>query len=281
MLYAQPIKNSDGEILIMDTSMGQYSYYPASDSLMFRGRLDFNWGKGENNRYDDIANYKPMEMSDFAISFVRQDSTILFPLSIMNRNFDNIDDERYLQGHIFARLNVNTMKVGEPFGQFPEMYKSKPLPSYEFFDFTVDNGKNQILYSFAPDSLIYIADHEGRPIKTIGFEPEGVNREYKPGFETDLQKYRQDAMKVGTNTGLYFDEEEKLLFRTSIRVFEEGGSVLQAYDADGNLVLEEIMPQYFKMLGKYNGKYYGGRYMPEENGDHMSYPLYVFTITKR
>ncbi len=280
MMYAHPIKNSDGEILIMDSSMGQYSYYPATDSLMFRGRLDFNWGKGEKNRYDDISNYKPMEMSDFAISFVRQDSTILFPLSIINRNFDNIDGERYLQGHIFARLNVNTMKVGEPFGQFPEMYQSKPLPSYEFFDFTVDNGKNQIIYNFAPDSTIYIADSEGVPVKAIGFEPAGINREYPAGFETDIQKYRQNAMKVGTNTGLYFDEEAQLLFRTSILVFEEGNSVMQVYDTDGNLVLEEAMPKYFKMLGKHNDKYYGSRFMPEENGEDLNYPLYVFTINQ-
>jgi len=278
MLYACSIKNADGEIEIIDASNRMYVYSTATDSLESMGVIDFNWGEGERNSYDDVANYKVMEMSDFAISFVKQDSTLLMPLSIINRNFDRIDADRYTQGHIFGRLDFNTMKVGDPFGEFAEVYRLKPMPHYEFFDFAVDNSNGYIYYSFAPDSLIYVADAAGEPLKTIGFEPEGINRGYSSGYEFDVDKFGEDMQKVGVNTGLYFDEKAKMLLRTSMRDFPTGQTILQVYDYDGNLLAEESMPEYFKILGKYRGEYYGGRFIPVEENDDMKFPVYKFSV---
>lgn len=281
MMYAYPLRNSDGEIIIVDSSIGQYSYFPDTDSLVYKGRIDFNWGKGVDNRYDDISNYNVMEMSDFAINFARQDSSILLPLSIVNRQFKEINADRYENGHIFARMDPNTMKVGKPFGKFPEMFKSTPLPQFEFFDFAVDNATGEIIYNFAPDSVIYVANHDGVPVRTFGFDVPGANRKYTAGYDTELPVFYKDMETVSVNTGLYYDETEQILFRTTMVDFASGKIVLQGYDKDGNLILEEVMPKYFKMLGKYNGKYYGARFLPSEDGENISFPVYSFYITKK
>lgn len=283
ILYAQPIKNSINEIIIVDSSNGVYTYYPEKDSLKLNGIIDFNWLNGRTNAYDESSNYNLMEMSDFSISFVKRDSSILIPLSIINRNFDKIDGKRYTNGHIFCNLDCNTMKVSEPFGNFPDFYKTHPLPAFEFFDFTVDNNSGNIIYSFAPDSLIYIANANGDPIKSIGFEPIGIKRKYNHGFDISLETFKQNIESVVVNTGLYFDDEKKLLFRTTLENFDSGCVILQIYNIEGDLLLEEKMPEYFKMLGKYNGYYYGTRFIPIEeqsgvNNEKMIYPFYRFRL---
>lgn len=283
ILYAQPIRNSNNEIIIVDSSNGVFIYHPGIDSLEFKGRIDFNWLKGHSNNYNESSNYNLMEMSDFSISFVKRDSSIIIPLSIINRNFDKIDGKRYSSGHIFCNVDYKTMVGSEPFGKFPDIYKSHPMPYFEFFDFTTNEKNGNIIYSFAPDSLIYIADANGEPIKSIGFEPSGINREYTIGFDVDGEIFKKDKERVGVNTGLYFDDEMDLIFRTAMRNFNSGEIVLQVYNIKGDLLLEEEMPRYFKMLGKYNGYYYGVRFIsvedqPDGDNEKMSYPFYRFRI---
>lgn len=277
MLYAQPIQGSDGEIAIFDSSYGLFIYTFENDSLKYKGIPDFNWGKGKLNDYNEIANYTPMEMSDFAISFAKRDSTLLMPLSIIGRNFDKCDENRYREGGIFC--NVSGMKASKPFGEFPALFSSQPMPNYEFFDFAVNYTSDEIIYNFAPDSLIYISDAEGNPIRTFGFEPSGINRNYTIGYDTNIDTFKNDTQKVGVNTGLYLDSENELIFRTSLKDFSSGIVILQAYDYDGNLIMESLMPDYFKLLGQYDGFYYGTRFIPEEvQGDDLSYPIYRFKI---
>lgn len=279
MLYAQPIQGAEGEIAILDASNGLFIYTPQNDSLNYKGIIDFNWGKGNRNDYNDIANYGVMEMSDFAISFAKRDTTLLVPLSIIGRNFDKVDERRYNDGHIFSNIDLSSVKASNPFGEFPKQYISRPIPFFEFFDFTVDEASGNIIYNFAPDSLIYISGADGTPIKSIGFEPLDVNRDYTIGYEADRESFKKDIQKVGVNTGLYLDSDESLLFRTSLHNFPSGHVTLQVYDSDGNLVLETNMPDYFKFLGKFDGYYYGTRFIPEEgDGENLSFPVYRFNI---
>ncbi|MCM1111052.1 MAG: hypothetical protein NC336_07590 [Clostridium sp.] len=281
MLYAQPLQGEGKEIVIIDSSQGLFVYSPENDSLIYKGIIDFNWGKGNRNDYDEISNYMLMEMSDFAISFAERDSSILMPLSLIRRNFDKTDKRMYENGHIFSYLNPNSMKASKPFGKFPELYLSNPMPFFEFFDFTVDYETNSIAYSFAPDSLIYISDASGTPIKTIGFEPAGINRDYTIGYDADQESFKNDIQNVGVNTGLYFDAENKLLFRTTLHNFPSGNVTIQAYDSEGNLILESPMPAYFKLLGRNDGNYYGTRFIPIEEGEKLIYPIYRFKIIPR
>lgn len=277
MMYAATLGNSNGEIVIVTPSLGLYEYNPSADSLKYNGRMDFNWGKGERNNYEDVSNYNVMEMTDFAISFVKMDSSILVPLSIINKNFDKIDGRRYKEGHIFGELDPSTMKIDNLSGEFPASYEKRPAPFFEFFDFDVDASDNTLYYSFATDSLIYAKDKDGN-LKQFGFEPQGINRGYTTGFESAYDNFMKDIKTVGVNTGLLIDESSKMILRTSMRNMSEGDVVLQGYDYDGNLLLEESMPAFFKLLGQRNGKYYGARLFPVEEDDTLYFQIYSFVI---
>lgn len=279
MLYAQPLQYSNNEIVIIDNSNGLYFYDINTDHLEYTGVIDFNWKNETRNEYDDISNYKLMEMTDFAMSFVKVNNKILAPLSIINRNFDDCNSDRYEKGHIFTYFDCNDLKASRPIGRFPLQYIRKPLPYFEFFDFTVDSVSKRIYYTFAPDQMIYEADMQGNPLKAFGFEPTGINRDYTTGYNVDIEAFKADIQKVGVNTGIFFDIDRRLIFRTSLQNFEQGKIILQIYDTDGNLVAEQNMPRYFKMLGRYKDRYYGINLLPLEKGDdQLIYLLYSFDI---
>lgn len=279
MLESHPIQNGSGEIIILDASAGFYMYDLSRDTISSRRILDFNHANEARNDYDALSNYTLMNMSDFAMSFFKLDSAIIAPVSIISRNFDNIDSDRYKNGHIFTLIDGETGKVSALKGKFPAYYSNNALPFFEFFDYAVDDDSGMIYYSFAPDSLIYTADLQCRPVKAFGLEPAGVNRQYTTGFTSGTDEFVNDIATVGVNTGIYFDKDARLIFRTSMQDFESGNIVLQIYDTDGCLRAEELMPRYFKMLGKLGDRYYGVRFVPvETDNDSLIYRLYSFTV---
>ncbi|MDE6527209.1 MAG: hypothetical protein K2L75_08120, partial [Muribaculaceae bacterium] len=104
-----------------------------------------------------------------------------------------------------------------------------------------------------------------------------VNRDYTSGLEVSPEVFKNDISHVGVNTGMYYDNEDGLLFRTSMTDFPTGTVVMQVYK-DNNLVLEQAMPSYFKLLGKYSGRYYGVRFIPVDDGNTSHFVLYRFTM---
>lgn len=47
------------------------------------------------------------------------------------------------------------------------------------------------------------------------------------GYEINFDGFKKDIDNVSLNTGLYYDEVDKLLFRTSITDYKSGNSVMQ------------------------------------------------------
>ena len=64
----------------------------------------------------------------------------------------------------------------------------------------------------------------------MGFEPMGLHRIFSSiGYEINFDGFKKDIDNVSLNTGLYYDEVDKLLFRTSITDYKSGDSVMQLY----------------------------------------------------
>lgn len=281
IMYGSPINPVDTLMWIFDSSYGVYESVPSKNIVSFKGRIDFGWNKPAKDDYAAISNYAPMEMSDFGLKLTCiDDSTILVPLSLINRNFSKTSDVRYEKGRILGRLNINTMEIKELWGRFPDFYTNNPLPFFEFFDYAVDKAHSQILVNHAPDSLIYRYDFNGDLINTFGFEPEGINRNYTKGFDVSSEAFKADMEKVGVNTGLYYDDESQLLFRTIMKDFTSGVTVMQVYK-DNDLIIEKLMPPYFKLLGKYKNRYYGIRLIPIETDDKSQFLIYSFRLPQK
>ncbi len=281
IMYGAPVNPGDTLMWIFDSSYGVYESVPSKNIVSFKGRIDFGWNKPSKDDYAAISNYAPMEMSDFGLKLTCiDDSTILVPLSLINRNFSKTSDARYEKGRILGKLNTNTMEIKELWGRFPDFYTNNPLPFFEFFDYAVDKAHSQILVNHAPDSLIYRYAFNGDLINTFGFEPEGINRDYTKGFDVSPEAFKTDIQEVGVNTGLYYDDESQLLFRTIMKDFTSGITVMQVYK-DNDLIIEKLMPSYFKLLGKYRNRYYGVRLIPKETDDESQFLIYSFQLPQK
>ena len=278
IMYGSVIHPADTLMLIFDSSYGVYEFTPSNGNVRYRERLNFSWEKPKRNDYSSPSCYGVMEMSDFGLTMYQiDDSTILIPVSLINRNFDKITSERYKSGHILGKANVKSYEITTLTGQFPEFYASNPLPYFEFFDYTIDFSNSRIYASHAPDSLIYCYDYEGNLINTIGYEPAGINRNYTKGFNTSSEIFKKDLSQVGVNTGLYFDENNGLLFRTSMTDFVSGKTIMQIY-RENNLVFEKAMPSYLKILGRQGDSYYGVRFLPVDDGNNSTFVLYRISL---
>lgn len=278
IMYGAVVHPSDTAMWVLDSSNGIYEFTPSDGCVNYKGRIDFSWDRPENNDYSSPSCYNVMQMSDFGVSLWQiDDTTMLMPLSLVNRNLSGINGVRYRKGHVLGLVNTVSLAVDGAVGSFPEYYHSNPLPSFEFFDFAVDKGNSRIYVNHAPDSLIYSWNMEYEPVNTIGFEPEDIDRNYTVGFAFPAEAFMKDIQHVGVNTGMYFDEEDGVLLRTSMTDFPTGKVIMQVYKED-DLIHEAVMPPYFKILGKHGGCYYGVRFLPVEDGDSSSFVFYRFKL---
>ena len=276
-LYAYPFKKGDGDWFLIDNSLGMYTYRKEDKRpLTYKGRLNFGWDNLSKDNYDSPSVYNLMEMTDFGIDFTcLNDSSILIPISLVNRNLNNVSKKRYAKGHVFAEVNTRSMEVKNVFGHFPQIYKERPNPFFEFFQYEMVS--DTLYINHAADSLIYVYKYPDELLYTIGYECSGINRNYTKGYEVEMAQFKKDILSVGLNTGLLYVKEKQLLFRTVLKNFNSREVCLQAY-SNNDLVLEADVPGFFKLLGFWNSYFYGVDMLPKEKEDGMNFVFYRFKI---
>ena len=270
LMYSYPLKNTSGECFLIDPSTIMYSYKTHDYRLKRKGRLDFGWENVDNDNYDSPSVYNIMEMSDFGINMiVLNDTLALMPVSLVNRYLNDISSDRYYKGHILAELNLKTMNVEKVVGNFPMIYRDKPTPFFEYFQY--DMSGDTLYVNHAIDSLIYVYKYPDQLLYTIGFEVENVNRNYTIGYDAKMNIFKEDIKNVGSNIGLSYTNN--ILFKTVLESTSSGRTYLQAYKGN-DLIMENEMPPFFKFLGYENGIIYGTRMVPLETADEYMYFIF-------
>ena len=277
IMYGASISPSDTSMWVLDSSNGVYEFTPGSGNINFLSRLDFSWDKLERDNYDSPSVYNIMEMADFGVTITDiGNNEVLIPISLISRHLSGKNINRYKKGHILGLLDKSSLKVKKVFGSLPTYYQDHPLPFFEFFDYVMDHNDSIIYVSHAPDSLIYCYRYPDSLLYTMGFEPQGLHRDFNFGYDPKIEDFRKEIRHASVNTGLYFDTIDNLLFRTSITELESGNSVMQVYK-DKDLIAEVKVPPFFKMLGRVNDHYYGVRFRPIETEDvDVYFILYSF-----
>lgn len=279
VMYGCLIEGDDRTIALIDNSLGWYEYDMTTDSVRYRGLPDFKWG--EASGYDQPGYYKPMEMTDFALSYLSLgDDRVLIPLSLNNRMIGDITSQRYTDGKIFAVLDKKDMIISDIKGDYPDSFREHPVTGLEFFDFAYNPADSVIYVSFASDPLIYAYGTDGKIRYSFGMDGDGVNRDYTEGYLWPTESAQENIGKhVGLNTGLTYIPDDRMLMRTILTRFPDGNTILQGY-RDGNLVLEQEMPSMFKLLGKSGDTYIGVRYLATDIDDETSvFTLYRFRLS--
>lgn len=243
-------------------------------NLIYSKKLDFGRVKGGSNDYKSPGLYGVAD--DFGITlYLESDSVVILPVTINRHkevNPDGIDGKRYEEGAIFGKLNLNTMKVEEVTGKFPEIFKHKPMPHLESFQYVISND---LLYvNHGVDSLIYVYKFPDDLQYTMGYECAGIDRDYTCTEEMDDGDIlKNDIKHVGINTGLLFCPENNTLCRSYIKSMTTGASGMQIYK-NNDLIADVEVPSYFKLLGYRGGCYYGARLIPDEDVDSTYLILY-------
>lgn len=281
MLYAYPII---GDPLkrgaIIDSGNGITFYDLKKKEILGRYQIDFNWDNRSKHKYSAPQMYNLADFTDFGMTFyMGSDSKILFQTNIINRMTGSpgrIESRRYEDGAIFGRLNPETMEVESVAGTFPAIYRKKPMPHLEFFQYT---AYGDIVYvNHGVDSLIYVYRYPNELLYTIGYECEDIDRDYMVTREIDTgDNFRKDFGHVGINTGMMYFPEDSLLCRTYIRTTATGASGMQVYKGN-DLVADFGVPDYFKLIGYLNGTFYGARFIPLEDEDSTRLVCYRVTL---
>lgn len=278
IVYGSTIRPENKTAWIMNSSNGVYDFSPETGHVHYKGIIDFGWKSPTLNDFESASCYNIMEMSDFGVTMTQMDdSTVMIPLSLIGRNIEKVNKNRYDKAHILGLVDTRNLQVRQLIGRFPDNLKSNPSPFFDFFDYSVDFKHSRIYTTFASDSLIYCNDLDGSILYSFGFEPKEINREYTYGYDTTYEDFKNDISHVGVNTGVFYDSQNGLVFRCSMTDFASGITKMQIYE-DANLIAELTMPSYFKLLGKIGSKYYGVRFLPVEQGEISYFTIFNFSL---
>lgn len=251
LLYSYPIENDPlHRSVIIDNSNGVCVFDRRSKEILSRKIANFGWTEKASQTYKSTYLYNFSFFTDFGVSFyLDSDSTLIFQANIVNRNTkspEDVESDRYTDGAIFGKLDLNTMKVVDVFGHFPEIYKASPTPHLEFFQYAIEGDR------------MYVNHTVSRKIDNYTL------------FEKDLQH-------VGFNTGLRFIPGSDVLCRTYIKSAKNGESGMQIYKGH-DLVADVDVPSFFNFLGYSDGYYYGSSYIPIENDESTTIAIYRLKI---
>ena len=282
MMFAYPIEGDlNNRCLIVDNSYGSNIFKTTEKELGRNVALKFHWDGKQESDYTSPKMYGIIGLADLGLSFhLTPDSMMIFQAGIINRNTaspDAIESNRYSNGAIFGKLNLQTMEVDSMFGHFPDIYKQHTIPHIEYFDYAM--ASDTLYVSHAIDSLIYAYRYPDKLLYTFGYECKGINRNYTETTRIDLGEiFEKDIQNVGLNTELIYCKENQTLARTYIKSMVTGETGLQIYK-DNNLIADVDVPAFFKLLGYKNGSYYGVSYKPDEQEDKTNLLFYKLKIS--
>ncbi|MFI3263200.1 MAG: hypothetical protein R3Y26_09900 [Rikenellaceae bacterium] len=282
LMYAYPIENDSNErCLIVDNSNMISSYRLEEKKISKNGVVDFGWENRKTNKFHSPSIYNILAFSDFGVRFnLVNDETVMFPISIINRNTKSADyviAQRYDSGAIFGELDLKSMRVKRVFGKFPNIYKTNPTPHLETFDYAIKS--DTIYVNHTIDSLIYVYKYPDKLLYTIGYECKNIGRNYTHTKNIDVMgNFKIDIQNCGLNSGLLLCSNNTLC-RSYFKSAKSGECGLQVYDINtNNLIMDINVPNYFKLLTYKDGYYYGVNFTPKECDDSTILQLYRIKI---
>lgn len=281
VMYAYPIENDPLNRGVIVDQNGLVTIFDRKNrKIDYSKKMNFGKVNGRHDQYKSPGLYNIIDFTDLGVSFyLDSDSLLIFPAGINDHvaaSPDRIDDERYEKGAILGKLNLSTMEVDRVLGRFPEIYKHKPMPHLEFFQYVISNG---LLYvDHAVDSLIYVYKYPDDLQYTMGYECSRFDRDYTSTRTIDQgENFYRDMQHVGVNSGLLFCPENNTLCRTYLKNMMTCESGMQIYK-NNDLIADVEMPAYFKLLGYRDGFYYGVRLTPVEDPEFTYLVLYKIKI---
>ena len=136
--------------------------------------------------------------------------------------------------------------------------------------FDIDN-KGDFYVSYEADTLIYVYDHDYKPITSFGYSGIDLDTEYMiiEDFETSRKNYRNMRNTKGFYKWLEYDSSG-LIFRSYSKGENNIADGLQIYK-DYTLIGDVEVPKGFRVAGKIDNYFYSYIIIDEEKSNMRIY----------
>jgi hypothetical protein len=200
---------------------------------------------------------------DYQNLIIREDqnSNIYLPIYGETRYFNGVNSDFYYdEGHILARLNLESGKIDKVLGKRSNRYlENRYLPHHAFFSYDIDQN-NYFYISHEIDSLIYKYNKEFELVSVFGAKGVNMNTDYIPMKEFDPKVFKDlyfnQRPKLGWYSYLEFVDELGLLFRSYKKGEHSLKDGLQIFD-DETLIADVEVPKSFRVKGYIKPYIYG------------------------
>ena len=159
----------------------------------------------------------------------------------------------WLKSYNFLMIDIQSRKTGKLFGHYPPIFRKKNIPTFSLLSF--DTKSDHVYCSYGADSLIYVRDHHGKLLKSIGYAASSINGEY-PETET-FEDYSSNRIQHEKKYGYY--KRIKVVNDYLFRSYKKDGDIgygLQIYK-DDDLIGDVSFSEEVYIIGYSNGCYYG------------------------
>lgn len=274
-MYAYPFANDEKRICIIDASLFMYIYNTESDTIEYRGRIDFAKDEIQKDDFSSPSVYVVMSMTDCGMdAYINDNHEVILPLSIVDRHLSRVDENRYKEGRIWGRYSLDGNKFVELFGRYPHYYLDNMASNFENFR-SVPCG-DEYMVCHTVDSLIYVYDNDMKSVLyTFGYEFQNADRSYS--YQADNEYMSDDIKRVSLNSSLVCTN--KYIMRSCFhKIMDDAQSYtsLQFYDRKTyDLVAEERIQGIIQFFSGDNNKFYGVNIKPNSND---KYYIYTFEI---
>ncbi len=276
-LYANTIQN-DTSVFIVNNNIE--FFLCGNDYLLERkGLMNFGWKNRYTGEYDSPEVYNFMLTTDFGVNVYKyDDDRVIIPIQpLIYYACENeiVTRKHYKKSHILGLLNLKTMEVDSVFGRYPKYYHEHLLPHIDYFSYLYSN--NELIVSFAVDSLIYVYEYPDKLLYTFGYECKDIVRDYTESSRLTNDLYK-DFIKTGISTEILNFPETGFFFRTYIKNMQNTSFGMQIYNRSYDLLADVEVPKYFKLLGYFDSCYYGITFVPEETDENTYITIYKIKI---
>lgn len=174
----------------------------------------------------------------------------------------------YENGRILLKLDLLKGDVSGLLGRrSPEYLKYEFLPQHATFSFDIDSNDNFYI-SHEIDSLIYVYDHEFKPLYSFGYRGKDMNTNYSEISSFNVKEFRRLYFEDKPKRGYYkditiFEDPGNLLFRNYSKGSQSEFDGLQIY-RNNTLIGDVNVPKGFKVVGYISPYFYSDVFIDED-----------------
>lgn len=274
---------ANGNFFIIGPSWDTHIYKPNWTSL--RRKQVLNWQVDKQQRKPDpnvIRTTGTFYTIAYETPILRHralKNNVLVPIESAHQQFSPyFDRSTYSKLHIFATIDTKTNTPQNVMGNISPWFKNAPEGYAHLAYFTYDVSDTELFVNFMPDSIIYVFDHNMKPIRAFGYAGSNMDTDYRVIPTKPLRELRKNGIIERQTRGYYqsivYVAKTGTLFRSYQKGAHSTTNGLQIYRNDV-LIADIDVPKGFTIEGYIEPYYYSSSF---SDGTNEELKIYRFKL---